>query len=91
MLVGDTATEPLGSLAPLQPPEAVHWVALVLDHVRVELLPDAVLAGLAVRVTVGSGAVTGTGAATGTVTTVREVGSQAEMAPAASNAQTLNT
>lgn len=38
---------------PLQPLLAVHEVAFVLDQVSVELAPDAMLAGVAVKVTVG--------------------------------------
>jgi hypothetical protein len=47
---------PLVALAPLQPPEAVHAVALVLLQVRVDVPPDATLVGFAVRSTVGAGA-----------------------------------
>ena len=39
---------------PVQPPEAVHAVALLDDHVSVELLPEVTLVGLAVSVTVGA-------------------------------------
>ena len=42
------------ALVPLQPPEAVHDVALVEDHERVDELPDATDVGEAVRVTVGT-------------------------------------
>jgi hypothetical protein len=44
------------ALAPPQPPEAVHDVALVELHVSVEAPPLATEVGLAVRVTVGAGA-----------------------------------
>ena len=52
--------EPLMALVPDQPPEAVQDVALVDVQVRVELAPLATEAGLAVKVTVGVGAVTET-------------------------------
>lgn len=51
---------PLVALAPVQPPEAVQDVALVLDQVSVVVAPEMTLAGLAARVTVGVG--TGAGA-----------------------------
>jgi hypothetical protein len=54
---------PLAALVPLQPPEAVHEVALVLLQVRVEVRPEATLVGFAVSFTVGSGAITVTVAA----------------------------
>jgi hypothetical protein len=47
-------------LAPDQAPEAVQAVAFVDAHVRVEPLPLATVLGLAVRLTVGAGAVTET-------------------------------
>ena len=43
------------ALVPLQPPEAVHEVALVELHVSVEAPPLATEVGFAVRVTVGAG------------------------------------
>jgi len=46
---------PLVASDPLQPPLAVQEVALVLDQVRVELLPDAIVTGLADKLTVGAG------------------------------------
>jgi hypothetical protein len=52
--------DPLVPKVPDQPPEAVQEVALVDVHVRVELLPDTTLVGLAVNVTVGAGVVTAT-------------------------------
>ena len=55
MLVGDTARVPLVAFVPLQPPAAVHEVALVEDQVTVEILPDVMLVGLAENVTVGTG------------------------------------
>ncbi len=50
--------EPLTALLPDQAPEAVQEVALVLDHVRVELAPLATVLGLAVKLTVGAADVT---------------------------------
>lgn len=50
--------EPLVASEPLQPPEAVHEVALVEDQVKVEVAPLLTVLGLAVRVTVGAGFVT---------------------------------
>ena len=61
MLVGDAARVPLVGFVPLQPPEAVHEVALVEDQVTVEILPDVMLGGLAEIVTVGSGVGVGVG------------------------------
>lgn len=43
------------AFAPVQPPEAVHDVALVLAHVSVALPPDRTDVGLAVSVSVGAG------------------------------------
>jgi len=54
------ACVPFTALAPDQAPLAVHAVALVEDQVRVEPLPLATVLGLAVRLTVGAGAVTET-------------------------------
>ena len=51
---------PLADLPPDQPPEAVHDVAFVADHVRVEPLPLITELGLAVRAIVGAGAFTDT-------------------------------
>jgi len=48
---------PAVALAPLQPPEAVHAVAFVDDHVNVLLPPLATDVGDAVNVTVGAGVV----------------------------------
>ncbi len=56
MLVGLTLFVPLVASVPVQPPLAVQEVALVLDQVNVELLPDAMVVGLADKVTVGAGA-----------------------------------
>jgi hypothetical protein len=47
---------PLVALVPLQPADAVHEVAWVVDHVSVDLAPAARLVGLAARVTVGEDA-----------------------------------
>ena len=47
--------EPLVALPPDQPPEAVQAVALVVDQLRVELLPLTMELGLAVKLTVGGG------------------------------------
>ncbi|HWS68681.1 MAG TPA: hypothetical protein VN325_38420 [Steroidobacteraceae bacterium] len=46
---------PLVANAPLQPPEAVHDVALVELQVSVEAPPLATLVGFAVNVAVGAG------------------------------------
>ena len=43
------------ALGPVQPPAAVHAVALVEDHVRVELLPAVMLVALADKLAVGAG------------------------------------
>jgi hypothetical protein len=61
VLVGDAAKVPLVAFVPLQPPAAVHEVALVDDQVTVELLPDVMLAGFAEIVTVGGGIGVGVG------------------------------
>ena len=49
--------EPEVALAPDQAPVAVQLVALVDDHVSVELAPVATVLGLALIVTVGAGGV----------------------------------
>jgi hypothetical protein len=49
---------PAGAIVPLQPSDATQEVALVEDHVNVDLPPLATVVGLAVRVTVGAGVVT---------------------------------
>lgn len=54
------ACEPLADMVPDQAPEAVQEVALVADHVTVELPPLATVLGLADKVTTGAGAVTET-------------------------------
>ena len=53
MLVGDTARVPLMAFVPVQPPAAVHEVALVEDQVAVEIWPEVMLVGLAENATVG--------------------------------------
>ena len=53
MLVGDAASVPLAGFVPVQPPPAVHEVALVEDQVTVEMLPEFMLVGLAENATVG--------------------------------------
>ena len=50
--------DPLTGKAPLQPPLAVHEVALAADQVRVELLPEVMALGPALKVTVGAPAET---------------------------------
>lgn len=58
--------EPVGAKVPVQPPDAVHDVALVELHVRVEEPPMATVVGLAVNTTVGTAtAVTVTAAVAG--------------------------
>jgi hypothetical protein len=51
---------PLVPLLPDQPPEAVQAVALVEDHVSIELPPEAIVLGPALMVTVGAKDVTDT-------------------------------
>jgi hypothetical protein len=57
---------PPGARAPLHPPEAVHVVALVEVHVKVELAPEATAVGVAASETDGGG-YTVTAAMTGAV------------------------
>jgi len=52
--------EPLLASLPDQPPDAAHEVALVEDHVNIELPPLVTVLGLAVKLTVGAGDVTET-------------------------------
>ena len=47
--------DPLIAWLPDQPPDALQAVAWVLDQVTVELLPLAIVVGLATRLTVGAG------------------------------------
>jgi len=56
VLVGATVSVPLVASVPVQPPDAVHDVALVLDQVKVELSPVVIVAGVAFNVTVGADA-----------------------------------
>ena len=51
------ALVPLIVCVPLQPPEAVHDVALVAFQVSIAVLPEFICAGVAAMVTVGLGAV----------------------------------
>ena len=50
--------DPVVALLPLHPPDAVQDVALLDVHDSVELPPRATLLGLALRLTVGGGALT---------------------------------
>ena len=50
-LVGDTTSVPLVGSAPVQLPLAVHEVALLLDQVNVDVLPELIVEGLAVMET----------------------------------------
>jgi hypothetical protein len=52
---GPVDCDPLVGIVPLQLPLAVHEVALVADQVSVELLPDVMALGPALKVTVGAG------------------------------------
>ena len=53
MPVGDTVRVPLVAFTPVQPPLAVHEIALVEDQVTVAILPETMLVGLADNETVG--------------------------------------
>lgn len=53
---------PLNATSPLQPPEAIHLVALVEFQVKLELAPLLTVVGVADSVTVGAGSVTRTSA-----------------------------
>jgi hypothetical protein len=53
-VIAPVACEPLVAIDPLQAPEAVQAVALVDDHVNVELPPLATLLGLALIETLGA-------------------------------------
>ena len=55
MALGVIACEPDVALVPDHPPLAVQEVALVLDHVSVDELPEVTDVGLAERETVGAG------------------------------------
>ena len=50
--------DPLVASLPLQPPEAVQEVAFLDDQDSAELLPLAIVLGLALKLTVGAGEVT---------------------------------
>lgn len=50
--------EPLVVFPPVHAPEAVQAVALVEDHISVEVLPLVTELGLALRLTVGAGCLT---------------------------------
>jgi hypothetical protein len=50
--------DPLTGMEPLQLPLAAHEVALVADQVSVELLPEVMALGPALKVTVGAPAET---------------------------------
>ncbi len=52
--------DPLTALAPDQPPDAAHAVALVADQLKVALPPPAIVLGLALSVTAGAEEVTDT-------------------------------
>ena len=55
--LADTAPvdwEPLSPLLPLQPPDALHDVALVLDQVSTEEAPEFTVLGAALSVTIGA-------------------------------------
>jgi hypothetical protein len=52
-VVGETDWVPEVALLPLQAPEAIQEVALVEDQLRVELEPEDIEVGLAVRESVG--------------------------------------
>lgn len=47
--------DPVRALAPAQAPDAVHEVALLDDHVRVDALPLLMVLGLALKLTVTVG------------------------------------
>jgi hypothetical protein len=53
VLGGDTTRVPLVAFVPVQPPPAVHELALVEDQVAIETLPAVMLFGLAESATVG--------------------------------------
>jgi hypothetical protein len=54
-VIGAVFWLPLAASMPLQPPDAVHESAFAELHVNVELPPTATAAGVAARVTVGTG------------------------------------
>jgi len=57
-LRGPVDCDPVSALVPLQPPEPVHAVALLDDHVRVELWPAVIALGPTLSVTVGAALLT---------------------------------
>jgi len=59
MLVGDSLCVPLVVSVPVQPPLAVQEVALVLDQVRVALLPDVMVVGSAAKLVIRGAAPAG--------------------------------
>ena len=52
---GGVDTDPVTPLLPAHAPEAVHEVALLEDHVRVDVLPLRMVLGLALKLTVTEG------------------------------------
>lgn len=54
------ACAPVVGIEPPQPPEAVHEEALLDDHASDDAAPLLIVAGVAVRLTVGAGVVTDT-------------------------------
>jgi hypothetical protein len=52
------AAEPFNALEPDQPPAAEHAVALLLDQVKVDELPEFTVLGVAVRTTAGAASAT---------------------------------
>jgi hypothetical protein len=59
-LSADVLIEPAIASDPLQPPEAVHAVALVEDQFNIDAAPLLTVLGFAVSVTAGAGLVTDT-------------------------------
>jgi hypothetical protein len=59
VLVGDSLCVPLVVSVPVQPPLAVQEVALVLDQVRVALLPDVMVVGSAAKLVIRGAAPAG--------------------------------
>jgi hypothetical protein len=53
VLGGDTIRVPLVAFVPVQPPPAVHEVALVEDQLAIETWPEVMLVGFAESATVG--------------------------------------
>jgi hypothetical protein len=54
VVVGVCTALPLVACVPVQPPEAVQDVALVLDQVSVLVAPAVIAVGVAAKVTVGA-------------------------------------